>query len=323
MKRTAFPDRPSSLGAAKACSQPARWHSFAAPTPRSAGASQGNTGRKSLAAGATLPRHEPTQRRCVQPLDRNEFIDREDGSRECHGQPPRGPEKGEPGDAGNRDHVQDAEEDVGLRRHEPCHDGDRERSKHDDDEAPAPRFPPDPVAVREIKARAREKQKAAGDNGRKRPPMELLRVAAFFQAEKLEVENEMEDGHAEQGRAPEEVHECDAGDRARRGDRRGSRLFFRSGDSLPVSAPCGQVPSLSATIRSCGKPIYDNAIFDRIGPDPPAGLLNPHRRRRGQGRRGPCCGAEAAARPGRGGAFGNNSGHRVDFHSLYSIFVLA
>ena len=44
--------------------------------------------------------------------------------------------------------------------------------------------------------------------------MQLVRVAVFLQAEKLKVVNEVEDGHAEKGHAPEEVHESNAGDRA-------------------------------------------------------------------------------------------------------------
>ncbi len=82
-----------------------------------------------------------------------------------------------------------------------------------------PRSPPNSAAVRKIKAGACEKEKAPGNDDSKRPPVEPIRIAGLFRAEKLKVVNEMEDGHAQKGHTPKEVDERNTGHCVRGKDR--------------------------------------------------------------------------------------------------------
>ena len=107
------------------------------------------------------------------------------------------------------------------------------------------------AACAEIEARACEKEKTSGDDGGERPPMEFVRVTAFLQAEEFKVVNEMEDGHADESRAPEEVDERDARNRARRGWR--ATCAFPSCPGLLSSSPRHESgsPSLSRMAKVC------------------------------------------------------------------------
>ena len=187
------------------------------------------------AQGCGAAEAQPTCAGRIQPLHRDGCIDHENCRRRRAGQPPWNPEEREPGEVPERDHVQNAEEDVILRRREPGNQGDGKRGENDDGEAPAPASPADAVEMRKIQAGARKKEKAPGNRGGEQPPVEPLVVAAVLQAEELEIVNEVEDGHADERNAPEKVEERDAWD--------GNRgvcwpaLGLPAGAGLPTSSP--------------------------------------------------------------------------------------
>ena len=130
--------------------------------------------------------------------------------------PPRRAHKREPHDAPERDHVQDTEEDPGVRGREAGRDRDREGGERDGGEAPAPAPPADPPRVREMEARPGEEEEAPRDEGREIAPVRLVRVAPLLDAEELEVVGEVKNGHADEGGAAKPVDERDAGERRRR-----------------------------------------------------------------------------------------------------------